>query len=322
MKYSRDDLWDMASRWADAARLPKTLKIHTDTTDFFRVDYNDVLILNDRPYLIRNNEKEGRFGIDEQPKFWVKRAIDLMDGSGKIIKFVFRERFRAKVGPLTFDCIRSPAKEARIIDLVSWHDHFMHGFSVTAPNGDIIRVVDVIHGQRFPSYIANIRDDHEEYFHKRFPGILRLFIDTVKAIKFLHDNGELHGDIRRDHLIMDNATQKLRWIDFDFHYSHPENRFGYDLFGLGNVLLFITGKGDVTTNDLRKERPRDYERIGKNDTNIIFRNRVVNLKKLYPYIPEPLNFILLHFSSGAETFYDDTGNFLDDLMEAEKALAV
>ncbi|MBC2745257.1 MAG: serine/threonine protein kinase, partial [Desulfosarcina sp.] len=58
-------------------------KCHTDTTDFFKVDYGDVLLLADHPYLILNNAKEGRFGLDDQEKFWVKRAVDLESGQRK-----------------------------------------------------------------------------------------------------------------------------------------------------------------------------------------------------------------------------------------------
>jgi hypothetical protein len=68
-------------------------RILTDTTDFFRVEYGDVVVLGVRPYLIRHNAKEGRFGVDDEVKFWVKRAIDLKSGSPKIIKLVFYEKF-------------------------------------------------------------------------------------------------------------------------------------------------------------------------------------------------------------------------------------
>ena len=37
-------------------------------------------------------------------------------------------------------------------------------------------------------------------------------------------------------------------------------------------------------------------------------------------MPESLNNILLHFSMGAEVFYDDTGQLLDDMMKAEDSL--
>jgi hypothetical protein len=54
----------MAARWLEPYRVPKRFRIHTDTTDFFRVDFDDVIVLNDRPFLIRNNLKELRYGLD------------------------------------------------------------------------------------------------------------------------------------------------------------------------------------------------------------------------------------------------------------------
>ncbi len=41
-------------------------RCHTDATDFYQVDYGDVLVLAGHPYLILNNAKEGRFGLDDE----------------------------------------------------------------------------------------------------------------------------------------------------------------------------------------------------------------------------------------------------------------
>ncbi len=108
--FGESELVEMISRWAGPSRVPRRVRVINDTSDFFRVDYDDVVILDSHPYFIRNYECEGRFGIDEQPKFWVRRALDLFDGSTKIIKMVFHEQFTAHVGDLTFECARSPRK--------------------------------------------------------------------------------------------------------------------------------------------------------------------------------------------------------------------
>jgi hypothetical protein len=280
-----------------------------------------VVIFNDRPYLIRHNEREGRFGIDDQQKFWVKRAVDLLDGSKKIMKLVFHERFKAKVGPLVFDCVRSPAKEARVLHYVSGHPNFMHGFEVHDASGNNVRIIDFITGQKLSDHVEEIRKTHAQYFQEDFPGLFRGFIETVEALYFLHEKKEIHGDVRRDHIIIDRTTGKFRWIDFDFIYHHHENKLGYDIFGLGNILAFLVGGGDITIQRLEREYSDIPSHISRNDFNIIFRNRLMNLKKVFPYIPVPLNTILLHFSMGAEIFYDDTREFLDDLREVEKALS-
>ena len=54
--------------------------------------------------------------------------------------------------------------------------------------------------------------------------------------------------------------------------------------------------------------------------NIVFHNRVNNLKKIYPYIPEKLNRVLMHFSLSAPVYYEETQELLEDLGEAREEL--
>ena len=309
---SPESLKERIARWAPSFSRSGLPEVHTDATDFFKVDYGDVLILDGTPYLIRQNAKEGRFGLDDEEKFWVKRAIDLDTGERKIIKLVFYERFTAHVGGIAFDCFRSPKKEARILSLVKGHPNFMQGFSATDAAGNIIRVVHVIVGPTLPAMVENLPEAHERYFYEHLPHILDRFIECIGAIRFLHDHGEKHGDIRRDHIFVDRDTSVYRWIDFDFNYRHRENIYGYDLFGLGNILIYLVGKGDLLLHDLQNRHPA-FDRLTDDDRNIIFHNRLANLKKIYPYIPEKLNRVLLHFSKGANWFYEHTSQLLEDI---------
>ncbi len=303
----------MASRWLPPHQVPKQFRVHSDTTDFFRVEYDDIVILKDRSYLIRHNAKEQRFGMEDDVKFWVKRAVDLEDGSLKIIKLVFYEKFMSRIGDIEFECFRSPGKEARILELVSSHKNFMHGYSTPDEKGNIIRVLDFIKGKTLATHVGTMDMNHEAYYHEHFPGILNRFIECVKAVRFLHDNGERHGDIRRDHILIDEETGDYRWIDFDFNYRHRENIYGYDLFGLGNILVFLAGRGDVLLPDLKKHGHPCLSNLSEADLNIVFHHRVVNLKKVYPYIPESFNRVLMHFSTGANRFYEHTSQLLNDL---------
>jgi hypothetical protein len=318
--YGCEELKERIARWVGPDKVPKKLNMITDTSDFYRVDYDDVVILGNKPYLIRNNEREGRFGIDDQQKYWVKRARDLSDGSVKIIKFVFHERFEANVGGIVFDCYRSPKKEAKILELTRDHPRFMHGFSVGDTSNNLIRVIDFIRGKTLADSVLLLGKDHEDYFRFHLPRVLEEFADLVKAIRFIHERGEKHGDIRRDHILKEEETGTARWIDFDFNYLHKENMFGYDLFGLGNILVYLVGQGDVTIQNLRQQGSPALGRLTSDDMNIVFNNRIVNLRKVFPYVPEALNFILLHFSLGADTFYDNTDQLLHDLMEARADL--
>lgn len=310
-----DHIRRQAARYLPDARAVADLKILTDTSDFFSVDYGSVLLLDGKGYLVRQNAKEGRFGIDEQEKFWVKRAVDLETDRRKIIKLVFNERFTAHVGDIAFECFRSPRKESRILALVGDHPHFMHGCTVNDTSDNIVRIIDFIYGKPLSAFIEEIDAPHDIYFREHFPGILDHFTACVNAIGFLHDRGEKHGDIRRDHILIDRENSQYRWIDFDFNYRHRENIYGYDLFGLGNILIFLAGRGDVILSDLKTRDPSAYARLREDDLNIVFNHRVANLKKVYPYIPEKLNRILLHFSKGAGRFYDHTRQLLEDLKD-------
>ena len=317
--YTEKELLRMIRQWVTRERVPKRVKIK-DTSDFFRVDYDDVVVLGGIPYFVRNNEREGRFGIDDEQKFWVKRALQLLTGEVKILKWVFKERFQARIGNLVFECVRSPQKEARILELVRGRPEFMQGETVIDSAGNQLRILDYIRGRTLGQHALEMGKDHEDFFFNFYPALLDEFIKIIEAIRFLHEHNEKHGDIRRDHIIKDMTTGRYRWIDFDFNYQHGESRFGYDLFGLGNVLLFITGRGDVTTYRLLQEAPEVLDRLTQDDVNIVFRNRVNNLRKVYPYVPEKLNRILMHFSLSAHLYYDETRELLEDLGEAREEL--
>jgi hypothetical protein len=315
MGYTEKELRRMIRRWVPTDRVPRSVRIK-DTADFFRVDYDDVVLLEDIPYFVRNNEREGRFGLEDEQKFWVKRSLNLLTGEMKILKWVFKERFNARIGNLVFECVRSPQKEARILELVRGRDDFMQGTTVDDSAGNPLRILDYIRGRTLSQITMALGTDHEDFFYNHYPLLFDEFIGIVEAIRFLHVHGEKHGDIRRDHLIKDDITGRFRWIDYDFNYRHGESRFAYDLFGLGNVMLFITGRGDVTTQRLLREDPDRLETLSEDDVNIVFHNRVSNLKKIYPYIPESLNRVLMHFSAGSQVYYDTTDELLEDLGEA------
>lgn len=313
--FSEEELRQMASRWLPALRVPRRFRIHTDTSNFLQVDYDDVALLGGKAFLIRHNAKELRFGLDDEVKFWVKRAINLHDGSLRVIKLVFHEEFIRRIREMEFRCFRSPEKEARILDLTSGHGNFMQGYSVKDEKGNIVRVIDFIRGKTLDLHIRNLELDHQTYFYEYFPSVLDHFMECIEAVHFLHGLGEIHGDIRRDHILIEKDTGRYLWIDFDYNFNQRRNMFGYDLFGLGNILAFLVGMGDITPANLKTEEHPALHRLSEDDLNIIFRNRLVNLRRIYPYIPESLNRVLMHFSVGADRFYENTDLLIEDLEE-------
>jgi len=157
--------------------------------------------------------------------------------------------------------------------------------------------------------------DHPTYFQTHLPGILEKFIVSCQAINDLHNSGEKHGDIRRDHLWVEYESGNYVWIDFDYTFSFHENPFGLDIFGLGGLLLYIVGKGFYSHEEARQliDRNKKIPAIEPKDFLLVFKNRLANLQKIFPYIPDALNQMLLHFSSGSRVYYETMDEFLQDL---------
>ena len=315
--YSVAQLKELIAEKLGPRFVPQRFKIITDTSDFFKVDYNDVCELDGIPYLMLNYTREGSFGLDDEPKYWVRKAVDLLDGSRKIIKLVFHEEIEARIGDIVFKCVRSPSKEADILKVVKGHPNFMQGTAVLDEAGNIIRILENIRGKQLDQIVNKLNEDHEEYFFQHLPGLLNIFTGLVEAIRFLHDHGHKHGDIRRDHILHYLENDCYRWIDFDYDYMHMASMFSYDLFGLGNILIFLVGGGDLTIQQLTAEKASALQDLSADDMNIIFNNRVANIQKIYPYVPDVLNYILLHFSNGANLYYENAEQLLEDLGDVQ-----
>jgi len=304
------DLRDLVQYYLPKFPIRRIGHFITDTSDFTSIGYGDVIFLGGKHYMVLRDEAERRFGIEDF-KFWVKRCKCLETGQGAILKLVFHEEFTQQIGPMEIRSFRSEAKEARILDLVKDDPRFMHGFSLKDEAGNLVRILEIIRGKRLDVVVDNMPGDHLEYFETGLRPMLNHFITGCEAMSFLHVNGERHGDVRRDHLWIEGQTNTPRWIDFDYAYEASANPFALDLFGLGNVLLFVVGKQIYTPPLIEgMEGSRD---VVSDDFSLIIRNRLVNLRRLFPYIPKPLNAVLMHFAAGAEVFYESVEEFLDDL---------
>jgi len=287
----------------------------TDTSDFFAIDYEDEILIGGKRYIVKGFARETRFGLDD-PKFWVKRAVDSETGERKFIKLTFFESFETSIGGVKIRCFRNPDKEGKILELAKNHPSFMHGEAYLDAAGNIVRVMNVVRGSNFFNFVDRYKMKYEDYFQQVLPGILRKLVPAIEAIRFLHINGFKHGDIRNDHIIINRDNGTYVWIDFDYDYEATENPFGLDIFGLGNILLYAIGKGFhnlyMISNDQRFYGDL-IDRIEPEDFSILDKWRFINLRKLYPIIPKMLNDILMHFAKGAHVYYEEVEELSEDL---------
>ncbi len=297
-------------------RLTGEPRVLRDTSNYIAIDRGDVLELDGDLYLVCGNEREGRFGIDDQPKYWVKRAVSLRTGRVHVIKLVFQESFSTLVDGQHFECVRSAQKEAQVLEAVRAHPNFMHGRGVVDEGGNLVRIIDFIEGETLLNYLGNLEMTHERYVEQTLPNVLAETYDCIAGIAFLHSRGLCHGDIRNDHIIIDSHGGRARWIDFDF--ARPSLMF--DVLCLGNVLNCVMAKGFVTFHGLRKSHPEALDRLGEEDASAFFRHRLMNLERIYPHLPKELTRILDHFSVGGRDRYQRVEEIVDDLGSAMDAL--
>lgn len=297
-------------------------RIFEDTSDFFAIGPGDKILVGNKYFLIKGEEKEYRFGI-EDPKFWVKKAIDCQTQQRRIIKLSYRETFMTSLGGVKVRCFRDPNKESCILKLVKNNPFFMQGDTYLDIRGNPVRILKIIRGQNFLHYIDQIKLDHETYFWTVLPDILKHLVNAFNCIDFLHQNGFRHGDIRNDHIIVESSSKNYVWIDFDYDFELIENPYILDIFGLGNLLVYAIGKGFHDYYMIKRDSYvyKDLvHRLVPEDFSILHQSRLMNLKKFFPYIPPMLNNVLLHFSRGAHVFYDQVQEIVEDVNGYLKSL--
>ncbi|MDY6879196.1 MAG: hypothetical protein V2J25_02540 [Desulfatiglans sp.] len=290
-------------------------RIVKDTTEFFSIDYGDIILVDSKRYKVTGHEREGRFGMDD-PKFWVKKVVDLDTGEKKIAKLSHFEAFESSIGGVKIRRFRNPDKESDVLNRMKNHPHFMHGTSYRDSKENNVRILDIVRGQGFFDYIQSFEMDYDTYFSAELPRILRELIKAFEAIRFLHANGFKHGDIRNDHIIIESNTGNYVWIDFDYDYETIENPYGLDVFGLGNILMYAIGKGFHHCHEIKRDGVayKDLKNLMEaGDVSILDRGRFINLRKLYPIIPKMLNDILMHFSMGTDVYYEFAEEIVEDL---------
>jgi len=291
------------------------VEVITDTTEYTRIQRGHVIRLGRREFFVSGDVYESRFGMKEDSKYWVKRGYDLESGRRVIIKFEFHEEFMIEIGSLRIPCFRSPKKEGEVLWLVRGDPRFMQGEMLKDDCGNHVRVLEFIDGNTLYGKIYEMEIDHEQYYRTLLVPILKKVIGCCEAIQMLHNHNLYHGDIRNDHIIIDAETGEYRWIDFDL----CQNIDGYDVWRIGNVIQYVVGKGLNSFYEIRNSGRFSADTISglqASDGGMLYPYRIMNLKKLYPYITERLNRILMRYSAGTKNTYQSVLELTRDLYEA------
>jgi hypothetical protein len=289
--------------------------VFADTSSFMAIERDHIIDLEGEMFVVRGTERETRFGLGDQPKFWVKRVLALESGRPQILKLVFPEEFRVRVGSLEVRCARSAAKEAEVLRLVHGDARFMQGRAVRDAAGNVVRILDIIDGTTLLDHLLSGSVPHEHYFATAFPSVLAHVLDCLRGIQTLHEAGLVHGDIRNDHVLVEREGGRFRWIDFDLWQDSP----AFDVWSVGNVLHCVIARGFVHFREVVHEHPELSGKLSDDDASAFFPYRVMNLAKVFPYLPNKLNDVLLRFSVGTRTPYESVAAVVDDICECASA---
>ncbi len=273
------------------------IEVFEDTSAHMYIRGGSVIRVGGRDYYVMRSMIEARFGIEETPKYWVKHAVDLEDGSHKIVKLVFDEDFTARIGGVRIHLRRSPAKEAAFLEAVRGDGRFMQGFTVADRAGGIVRIIDLIQGKSLFDLVMALGTTHREYYFDVLPDVVVRLLPVMEAMAEAHARGLRHGDIRNDHVWVEESAGRFRWIDFDLEVDYAD----FDEWSMGNILVFVVGKGIHSISDARADArryPAMTEPPGDGDAMAFYRYRVANLRKLFPWVSRDLNDLLVAFSVG------------------------
>jgi len=96
-----------------------------------------------------------------------------------------------------------------------------------------------------------------------------------------------------------------------------EDTTNYMYIDRGDVIRLhcVAGKGFVSFQEAIGKCPALSGRLDQDDASAFFPYRVMNLRKVFPYLPAKLNAVLLRFSLGAQAHYDWIAQLVDDLYE-------
>jgi serine/threonine protein kinase len=191
----------------------------------------------------------------------------------------------------------------------------MQGKSFHDDSDNNVRVMDFISSKSLYDIITEeMKISHEEYYYTCLAAVLEKLVVCYEGIQIVHNESLVHGDIRSDHILVDEQNGEFRWIDFDL----DQHSATYDVLLLGRVLHFVVGKGMNTVRSIQESgmfSPEVLASVQSGDIGWYYPQRVMNLRKLYPYIDRDLNDILMKFSAGAEVNYSTVSKLVEDLKE-------
>ena len=209
-------------------------------------------------YILERPLGEGRYGL-----CFLARS----DCGEKVVVKKFKTSLLKKTSPKNIDeaVILSKLEDRRIPELLGViNQKGFYGFVLEYKPGCTVKNLLFKYGYKFSS---------EEIFN--------IGLQLIRVIKYLHENGVVHRDIRIPNVLLDKGEVYL--IDFGLARWAEHHRYPYDLdFSyLGDFLLYLLYS---TYQKGKKAEFPWYEELALNDEQKLFLKRLLRLEEVYESI--------------------------------------
>lgn len=93
------------------------------------------------------------------------------------------------------------------------HQHVACVYSTLVDNGSYYIIMEYVDGDDlFHEFLATKKEPSDAQ-------LIKIFKDALTGLKFIHDNGIAHGDVKLENLMYDTVSKRVKYIDFGFGCS-------------------------------------------------------------------------------------------------------
>lgn len=256
--------------------------------------------------------KDKQFNILEWLRTSTYRAEDLESGKSVVLKFQGKGK-------------KCSGYERDFFAKVPSHDNIVRGYSLVDESGDILIVTEFTEGEKLQDYLSEFGVDHKRYFLESFPEILNNFMGAIRGVEHIVKNG-FYNEFAIYHIWIDKKTG--RYILFDFDLPSTElsklqalkDLESSTISNIGGSLCEIVAPLGIYEYEAVHDEEMYFDELGITDADFNEYNLLVDLQKVYPYIPDELNKILLRFGRDASNPYTSISELYSDLESVVKLL--
>ena len=145
---------------------------------------------------------------------------------------------------------KSLMREECIMGSIS-HPNIVHLYKTFEDNYNCYFVSELIQGQNLEKFVKNFQEKNpNQYINQSL--VIKIFKQILTGLKYLHDKGIMHRDIKPDNILID-ANNNIKITDFGISALYKQ---GYDFLSSGYSRV---GRRDYVCPEIINGQHYDYK---------------------------------------------------------------